>query len=109
MLKIETSYGKGWSTEEDDQGLTTNHKNHDDDEEFVFRDSREDIESIIESTAIDFVENLKPYECIEYNCFHNDGVPCGEEMSAVKIKDKYNDKLNDRLTENHFPHVERNQ
>jgi len=58
------------ATNEDDQNLKANHDAVDPNEEIVPRYTLEDIEAIVKSSAVELIENLHPYKCVEDECVH---------------------------------------
>ena len=85
--------------------MTANHDECDADEEWISLDTAENIQPIIQSTTVNLIKNLQPDESVESDCLHGFRRPGGEDLLACEIENKGNDKLENGLTEYHFPHV----
>ena len=68
----------------------------------------EDVEFIVQSPAINFVEHLQPHKGVENNRLHFFFAPAFKYFGPSKVENESDDELQDRLTKDHFPHIKRN-
>lgn len=60
FLAVQTSNLEGFPADEDDEDLAANHDGVDGPEEIIARDTFENIELVVETPVIEFVEDLEP-------------------------------------------------
>lgn len=79
-------------SDKDNGNLQSNHEDVDDDEELIAVDTFEDVELVVETTVVELVEDLHPYEGVE-----DDGVELKHLVlgSAVVAEDFGADEVED--------------
>ena len=87
--------------------MTSDHNECNRDEEWIALNAAKDVQLIVQSATIDFVENLQPDEGVERDGLHGSYRPSGEDLLAREIENEGDDELDNCLTEYHLPHVER--
>ena len=100
---------KSNAADKHDRDLTCDHDSVNAEKPIVLQDSLEDVESVVESSAIELVKNLHPNKRIEDNCIQlkldvliADIV--AKNAGASKVQCKRESELVDALPNNHLPH-----
>lgn len=96
-------------TDKDYEHLPTYHQGVDYHEPSISQDPLEDIELVVQSTAVQLVENLHPDEGVEDDCVEFDLLPVDlgiilEDPVACKIQRETEGELVDRLPQHQLPH-----
>ncbi|KAI6752433.1 hypothetical protein HG530_013802 [Fusarium avenaceum] len=96
--------------DEDDGDLQADHDHVDEDEEPVSVDSDKDVKLIVEATTVELVEDLHPHEdveddSVELELFALDAEVVVEDGAASEVQNEDDDELEDRLTDDHLPHL----
>ncbi len=78
----------------------------------MFMESTKNFNVVSDSSTIEFIENLHKYECVENDGSRDDSfifvTRKAKKGGSIIKKEKVNTNLEDRLTNNHFPHLEAN-
>lgn len=90
--------------------MQTDHDGVDEDEEQVAVDADKHVELVVETTAVELVEDLHPDEHveddgIELELFGRDGGVVAEDGVAGKVENQDDDDLEDGLADDHLPHL----
>ena len=90
--------------------MKTDHDAVDDDEEQVAVDTHENVELVVKTATVEFVEDLHPDEHVEddgveLQFFGFDGCVVAEDGTTGEVEDENDDELEDGLTDDHFPHL----
>lgn len=98
------------ASDEDDSDLQTDHDGVDEDEEQVAVDADEDVELVVESAAVELVEDLHPDkhvedDSVELELFGGDGGVVAEDGVAGEVENQDDDDLEDGLADDHLPHL----
>lgn len=109
FLAVQTSNLEGFPADEDDENLSADHDGVDDPEEVVARDALEDVEPVVETAVVQFIEDLEPDEGVENKgavAFGFSGVRhiVAEEGTATKVEAESDGELGNSLANNHLPH-----
>ena len=73
-------------------------------------DTFEDVELVIETTIVEFVEDLHPDESVEDHSVELFLTCAGsKDFIACKVEHECDDELVDRLACDHLPHVDGNE
>ena len=114
MCNVEASDLERLTADEDDHDLASNHDNVDDDEEKVAMYPFEDVELVVKAPIVELIEDLHPNESIE-----DHGIQFGlkllildrvlEDCRTAKIHHKCHDELVCSLSDDHLPHVRRDE
>lgn len=105
---INVGNAEGATTDEDDGNLCTNHDAIDTNKEEVTLKTSKDVELVVKTTIVEFVEDLHPDKCVEDHSIELE-LPIwaiSENASTGKVEDECDDKLKDCLTDNHLPHID---
>lgn len=99
------------ATNEHDSDLETDHQEVDEDEELVAVDTLENVEFVIKSPVVEFVEDLHPNKGVENDCIKLQHLILAisvivEDLWAGEVKSECDDKLENGLSDNHLPHLE---
>src|SRR5204863_4744590 len=89
--------------------LTCDHESVNGEKPIVLQHSLEDVESVVESSVVELVENLHPNKCIEDNCIQLELnlLICdivAKNAGTSKVQCKRDCELVDGLPNNHLPH-----
>lgn len=97
--------------DENNHDLSGNHQDIDSHKPVVSVYSLEDVEPVVETSIVEFVENLHPNEGIENDRVHLRLQKIivfqvvAEDTGPDKVKNEGNHQLVDRLADDHLPHV----
>lgn len=101
---------EGLSADENDCNLGADHDAVDADEEVVALDTGEYVEFVVQTSVVEFVEDLHPDKRIEHHCGQFQfllrvGGVVAEDSLASKVEDECDCQLEDGLANDHFPHI----
>lgn len=104
-------HAKSCATDENDHDLTANHQGIDSHKPVVLQDSLEDVKTVVETSIIEFVEDLHPDECVKDYRVHlrlQEGVVfhvVSKDTGSGEVENESDHQLVDGLSDNHLPHV----
>ena len=114
MFAIDRSDLESTTTNENDGDLSANHDTVDADKEEVALKTSEDVELVVQTAVVEFVEDLHPDKSVE-----DHGVKLEllrgvvevvfEDASTGEVENESDNQLEDRLSDDHLPHVHCNE
>ena len=109
LLAVQTRNLEGFASDKDDEDLAADHDGVDEPEEVVARDTLEDVEAVVETAVVEFVEDLEPDKGVE----DKSAVALGfggvrhvvpQKGAAAEVDAERDGELGNSLPDDHLPH-----